>query len=41
MLPYNRINLQVTLQQWQNYGSSMKNTYHLLFEDLALNQKQK
>jgi len=28
------------LQQQQNHGSSMKNTYHLLFEDLALNQKQ-
>jgi len=33
--------LLVHLQQWQNHGSSMKNTYYLLFEDLSLNQKQK
>jgi len=27
-------NFQVTVQQWQNDGSSMKNTYHLCFDDL-------
>jgi len=34
-------NYQPTLQQWQNLGSSNKNTYYSLFEDLPLNQKQK
>jgi len=29
------------LQQQQNHGSSMKNTYHLLFEDLPFYQMQK
>ena len=33
-------NYHITLQQWQNHGSSMKNTYYLLFEDPVLNQKQ-
>jgi len=34
-------NFHVTVQQWQNDGSSMKNTYHLCFDDFALNQMQK
>jgi len=32
-------NFQVTLQQWPNHGSCMKNTCYLLFEDLPLKQK--
>ena len=34
-------NSQPTLQQWQNDGSSNKNTYCFMFDDLPLNQKQK
>ncbi len=34
-------NFQVTLQQWQQHGSGIKNTHHLLFENVPLNQKQK
>jgi len=35
-------NFKVTVvEQWQNDGSSMKNTYHLCFDDFALNQMQK
>jgi len=33
-------NFQVTSQHWQNPGSSIKNTYWLLFEDFLLNKKQ-
>jgi len=29
------------LQQWQNDGSSNKNTYYFMFDDLPLNQQQK
>jgi len=34
-------NFQATLQQWQTHGSSNKSNHYLMFEDVALNQKQK
>jgi len=34
-------NFQVTLQQQQNHGSSVKKTYSCAFEELALHQKPK
>ncbi len=33
-------NYQPTLQQWQDHGSSIENTYLLLIDNLPLNQKQ-
>ncbi len=33
-------NFQPTLQQWQNDGSSNKNTYYFMFDYIPLNQEQ-
>ena len=41
MLSHTRNYFQATLQHWQTHGSSMKSTYHLLFEDIPINQNQK
>jgi len=41
MLTLIRNKFQPTLQHWQNDGSSNKNTYYFMFDDLSLNQKQK
>jgi len=34
-------NLYPTLQQWQKHGSSIKNTYYFMFDDVPLNKNEK